>query len=80
LIISSFVDTMGIDYIELISEKYPTPIKLNYLWLRDHCRCQKCYLMETFQRKINLLDIPLDIVPEVYDFDDQQLHVTCKSR
>ncbi|XP_075153503.1 trimethyllysine hydroxylase [Haematobia irritans] len=39
-------------------------IKVNYFWLRDHCRCLLCYNTVTKQRKYNLLEIPRNIKPE----------------
>ncbi|XP_073822493.1 trimethyllysine hydroxylase [Musca autumnalis] len=39
-------------------------IKVNYFWLRDHCRCPRCNNVDTKQRRYNLLDIPRDIKPE----------------
>lgn len=53
-------------------------LKLDLLWLRDHCRCEKCYDHETFQRKVNILDIPDDVSTKAYDVHDQTLNITCE--
>ncbi|XP_031570571.1 trimethyllysine dioxygenase, mitochondrial-like [Actinia tenebrosa] len=37
--------------------------ELHNVWLRDHCNCAKCLNQETFQRELDLLEIPLDIKP-----------------
>ncbi|XP_066999579.1 trimethyllysine dioxygenase, mitochondrial isoform X2 [Anabrus simplex] len=50
--------------------------QFNYIWLRDHCRCEKCYNHTTNQRKLNILDIPTDIEPESYSVKDELLHIT----
>ncbi|XP_023298151.2 trimethyllysine dioxygenase, mitochondrial [Lucilia cuprina] len=36
-------------------------LQINQFWLRDHCRCNKCYNETTKQRRYNLLDIPKDV-------------------
>lgn len=38
-------------------------VQISNFWLRDHCRCTECYNPDTFQRKHNVLDIPIDIRP-----------------
>lgn len=53
-------------------------LKLDLLWLRDHCRCKKCYDHSTFQRKISILDIPDDIGAKSYDLKDGALEIDCK--
>ncbi|XP_055389725.1 trimethyllysine dioxygenase, mitochondrial [Condylostylus longicornis] len=40
---------------------YEEEIDINLFWLRDHCKCNLCYNHEMYQRKTNILDIPLDI-------------------
>ncbi|KAM7353258.1 trimethyllysine hydroxylase [Cochliomyia hominivorax] len=53
-------------------------LELNQFWLRDHCRCDKCYSLETKQRKYNLLDIPKDVKAKelVYLEEGKLLKVT----
>lgn len=53
-------------------------LRLDLLWLRDHCRCNKCYDFSTFQRKINILDIPDDICTKSYDIKDETLEIVCE--
>lgn len=54
-------------------------VQINQFWLRDHCRCNKCYNEATKQRRFNLLDIPKDITAEeiVYLNDGKLLKITC---
>lgn len=66
------------DFLEISDEKYSSSIKLNFYWLRDHCRCDKCYDVGTAQRKFNFMDIPLTIRPKSYEVGEK-LCVVCKS-
>lgn len=59
------------------NEKYPD-IRVNFYWLRDHCRCETCYDKGTSQRKFNFMDISLDICPKSHVLKDGQLSVVCK--
>uniref|UniRef100_A0A1A9WXT9 Trimethyllysine dioxygenase, mitochondrial n=1 Tax=Glossina brevipalpis TaxID=37001 RepID=A0A1A9WXT9_9MUSC len=45
-------------------------IKLNQFWLRDHCRCLQCYNHVTKQRKLNLLEIPEDIIAKDWQWKE----------
>lgn len=47
-------------FVTIDHESLAQPLKLNSFWLRDHCRCSKCY-STSFQRSFNILDIPLDV-------------------
>ncbi|XP_074655406.1 trimethyllysine dioxygenase, mitochondrial-like isoform X2 [Tubulanus polymorphus] len=49
------------------------PLKLSYLWLRDHCRCEACYNHKTFQRKIMYYDIDPSVKPTVADINNEKL-------
>lgn len=69
---------MSGEFIEILKDGFPKLLKLNSFWLRDHCRCNQCYDSETFQRKFNLLDIPIDIKPKSSTLDDSLLKVICK--
>ncbi|XP_055915916.1 trimethyllysine dioxygenase, mitochondrial [Eupeodes corollae] len=52
-------------------------LQLNEFWLRDHCRCEKCYNTDTKQRKFSLLDLPDDVSAEIVITreDEQNLFV-----
>lgn len=53
---------------------------VSFFWLRDHCRCERCYDFSTHQRIFNFLDIPIDIKPTEHSIDDgNKLNVICKS-
>ncbi|XP_062549842.1 uncharacterized protein LOC134214500 [Armigeres subalbatus] len=54
------------------------PIWVSYIWLRDHCRCNKCYNHETFQRSLSILDVPDDVSPLSYEIQDGALNVLWK--
>lgn len=55
------------------------PLKVCNFWLRDHCRCDECYAADTFQRKFNILDVPLDIKPKHVIADENGLiNIKCK--
>lgn len=54
-------------------------LKLDLFWLRDHCRCEKCYDQSTHQRKISVLDIPDDIKTKSFVVDGETLRVICES-
>lgn len=55
-------------------------LQIDQFWLRDHCRCNKCYNESTKQRRYNLLDIPKDVKAKelVYFNKAKLLKVTCK--
>jgi Gamma-butyrobetaine hydroxylase-like, N-terminal len=54
------------------------PFKLDLFWLRDHCRCDKCYDHSTYQRKSSVLDIPDDISTQSHKVQGEKLNVICK--
>lgn len=54
------------------------PVPVSFIWLRDHCRCNECYNHETFQRTLNVVDIPDDVAPESYEVRDGSLNVIWK--
>ncbi|KAF9526372.1 hypothetical protein CPB83DRAFT_466620 [Crepidotus variabilis] len=41
----------------------PENVVTHNIWLRDHCRCPKCFHAVTKQRIFNTFDIPRDIAP-----------------
>ncbi|XP_037779925.1 trimethyllysine dioxygenase, mitochondrial-like [Penaeus monodon] len=49
--------------LELSHPRWPHTLALTYPWLRDHCRCPKCYNYKTFQRIHDVYKIPLNIRP-----------------
>uniref|UniRef100_A0A1I8P643 Trimethyllysine dioxygenase, mitochondrial n=2 Tax=Stomoxys calcitrans TaxID=35570 RepID=A0A1I8P643_STOCA len=53
-------------------------IKVDSRWLRDHCRCSKCYNARTKQRLFNLVDMPKDLKAKdlKYTKDDSFLEIT----
>lgn len=51
-------------------------VKVNTLWLREHCPCSKCY-GENGQKKFCLLDIPLNIEPSNVKADLSKITITC---
>lgn len=53
--------------------------KLDFFWLRDHCRCPKCYNHDTNQRRIGIRDIGLDIRATSSEVKGDQLKVECTS-
>uniref|UniRef100_A0A336LY45 Trimethyllysine dioxygenase, mitochondrial n=1 Tax=Culicoides sonorensis TaxID=179676 RepID=A0A336LY45_CULSO len=61
------------EFLELPAEN--SVIRLNHYWLRDHCRCEKCYDSTTAQRKFNFMDIKLDIRPKSHVFQDGILSI-----
>ncbi|CAO3695198.1 hypothetical protein G6F70_006257 [Rhizopus microsporus] len=48
----------------------------HHFWLRDHCRCEKCYHPVTRQRLVNTFDIPRDIHPTSVESTEAGLQVT----
>ncbi|XP_013161780.1 PREDICTED: trimethyllysine dioxygenase, mitochondrial isoform X2 [Papilio xuthus] len=50
-------------------------IEFESIWLRDHCRCSKCYRSDTFQRVWHILEIP-DSKIAVLTFDKDHIYVT----
>lgn len=69
---------MAEDSITIHTSDHPEPFTVNNFWLRDHCCCSECYNHDTKQRKIGLLDIPIDIKPSHYSIDGNELQITCK--
>lgn len=53
-------------------------LKVDLFWLRDHCRCEKCYDHTNYQRKINILDISDDITAKSYKVEHHKLIVICE--
>lgn len=71
---SSTVDLLSIEHKTL-----KQPLKVDSFWLRDHCRCSKCY-GPTFQRSSNIMDIPFDVKPtEIKEESATHLNVKCNN-
>lgn len=50
-------------------------LSVSYVWLRDHCRCEECYNEATFQRSTSILDLPLDVMPELCEIYDEKISI-----
>ena len=53
-------------------------LSLPWIWLRDHCRSTASYNHRTFQRKQDLLAIPLHVEPTRARVENDTLLVQCK--
>ncbi|KAI9145000.1 trimethyllysine dioxygenase [Paraphysoderma sedebokerense] len=58
---------LKVEYEKGIQSKYL------YFWLRDHCRCEKCYHSVTKQRLLDVSEIPLDIKPKSTKVDENKV-------
>ena len=57
---------------ESILKKYP------YIWLRDHCKCSKCYNQITEELENDLTEIPLDVKPiDIKQTTEKSFEITC---
>lgn len=65
-------------FLTLKKSEEDEPIRISYIWLRDHCRCNECYNHVTFQRSLSILDIPEDVSPDSYEIQEQNLNVLWK--
>ncbi|XP_059491257.1 trimethyllysine dioxygenase, mitochondrial isoform X2 [Neocloeon triangulifer] len=59
---SSSSYTVHKDYLQLVSAA-GKKIEVDFLWLRDHCRCSQCYNAATSQRSLPFLSISENIRP-----------------
>ncbi|XP_068585594.1 trimethyllysine dioxygenase, mitochondrial [Cebidichthys violaceus] len=53
-----------------------TPMRFNYLWLRDHCRSPSSYNSATYQRNLDTGSIDLNIRPDNTTVQDGHLVLT----
>ena len=54
-------------------KKYP------YIWLRDHCKCSKCFNQNTEELEFDLSEIPLNIKPtSVKNIANSVCQIICK--
>jgi gamma-butyrobetaine dioxygenase len=51
---------------------------VNWVWLRDHCRCEKCIHPDNRQKLHSSADIPLDISPKSVQVVDGKIHISWK--
>ncbi|KXJ71440.1 hypothetical protein RP20_CCG020559 [Aedes albopictus] len=65
-------------FLTLSRSESDEPIRVSYIWLRDHCRCNECYNHETFQRSLSILDVPEDVSPASFEIRDGALNVLWK--
>ncbi|KAF8802516.1 Trimethyllysine dioxygenase [Phlegmacium glaucopus] len=54
--------------------------RFHNIWLRDHCRCPKCFHPVTKQRLFNTFDIPKDIAPILAEPQPAGLEVSWPSK
>uniref|UniRef100_A0A182NMB1 Trimethyllysine dioxygenase, mitochondrial n=1 Tax=Anopheles dirus TaxID=7168 RepID=A0A182NMB1_9DIPT len=50
-------------------------VPVSYVWLRDHCRCDRCFNAVTFQRSTSILDLPLDIQPATCNIREERIDI-----
>lgn len=63
-------------YLELIISGLNSPLRLNYMWLRDHCYCKECYNSYTFQRNFDTFDLKTTVKPKNINQSDDSLVLT----
>ncbi|XP_014665313.1 PREDICTED: trimethyllysine dioxygenase, mitochondrial-like, partial [Priapulus caudatus] len=61
------------EHLELNIAGLKSPIRLNYMWLRDHCYCEKCYSRDTFQKKFDTHSLEKSVVPDEIFLEDETL-------
>lgn len=54
--------------------------RFHNIWLRDHCRCPKCFHPATKQRLLDTFEIPTDIAPLHIEAKVEGLEVTWPSQ
>jgi len=62
--------------VEVRGTRWPHPLHLPHVWLRDHCRCSSCYDAATSQRIFDIADLPLQIRPARVQLEEDTLHLT----
>ncbi|XP_039289113.1 trimethyllysine dioxygenase, mitochondrial isoform X2 [Nilaparvata lugens] len=63
------------DYLEIITDENNSTVKLNYFWLRENCRCEKCFNNTTNQRHLTIIDLPDEVKPESCSFNNGNLRI-----
>lgn len=56
-----------------------TVMRLDFVWLRDHCRSASCYNAKTKQRSLDTASVDLAIQPQAVRVDETTLFLTCES-
>ncbi|KAI4462095.1 gamma-butyrobetaine hydroxylase-related [Holotrichia oblita] len=64
------------NYLELDRVEGDTSAKFHYFWLRDHCRCPKCYNHVTNQINNDVKTIPFNIRPKFCEEVEGKLNIT----
>ncbi|XP_062358722.1 trimethyllysine dioxygenase, mitochondrial isoform X1 [Cinclus cinclus] len=54
-----------------------TVMRLDFVWLRDHCRSASCYNAKTNQRSLDTASVDLAIQPRAVRVDESTLFLTC---
>lgn len=54
-------------------------MRLDFVWLRDHCRSASCYNTKTNQRSLDTASVDLGIRPQAVRVDETTLFLTCES-
>lgn len=65
------------DTLNISHPDFDGPLKFHNIWLRDHCKCDECFDIETNLRKFDILDIPLDISRKSFQIDDRKFIILC---
>lgn len=60
-------------HLEISCVPWAESLKLSYVWLRDHCRCNECYNHTTNQRNLDLLQMPINITVTSSNIKDDKL-------
>ncbi|RZF40007.1 hypothetical protein LSTR_LSTR002410 [Laodelphax striatellus] len=63
------------DHLEVITDGSSSTLKLNYFWLRENCRCEKCFNNTTNQRHLTIIDLPDDVKPDSCSFNDGKIKI-----
>ena len=51
-----------------------------FIWLRENCKCEKCFNYRTNECDLDLTSLPLDIVPReiIQDKQEHRIEIKCK--
>lgn len=55
-----------------------TLMRLDFVWLRDHCCSGSCYNAKTNQRSLDTASVDLAIKPKAVRVDETTLFLTCR--
>ncbi|XP_076033723.1 trimethyllysine hydroxylase [Oratosquilla oratoria] len=62
--------------LEVQIPRWPQALNFPYVWLRDHCYCERCYNSKTFQKMHDIYDIALNIQPLKVTAGEDELTIT----